>query len=148
MSSGRIVVGVDGSVGSEAALRWAIDEARFRGAEVEVIHSWSYPYTGEAAGMAAISISGDALQKAAEATLTATVDAVRADGASDDVALHTRVERGDASAALIRAAEEADLLVVGTRGRGGFAGLLLGSVSQQVVHHAPCAVVVVPSHKA
>jgi nucleotide-binding universal stress UspA family protein len=63
---------------------------------------------------------------------------------SDDVTIERRVVTGSASDGLVRSAREGDLLVVGSRGLGGFKGLLLGSVSQQVVHHAPCPVVIVP----
>jgi nucleotide-binding universal stress UspA family protein len=146
MSDKRIVVGVDGSAGSEAALRWAVSEAQLRGCVVEAVHSWTYPYVGEAAGMAALSIGAADLEEVAHAALTATIDTVTSSGGSpEEVLVEGRVERGDAAAVLLRVAADAELLVVGSRGHGGFAGLLLGSVSQQVVHHAPCPVVVVPS---
>jgi nucleotide-binding universal stress UspA family protein len=141
----RIVVGVDGSEGSETALRWAVEEARLRDGVVEVVTAWTYPYVGEAAGMAAFSVDGAELESAAAAVVQSMIDAV-ADSGSGSVTLEPRVVRGDAAAALLRVAKEdgADLLVVGSRGRGGFTGLMLGSVSQQCVHHAPCPVVVVP----
>jgi nucleotide-binding universal stress UspA family protein len=140
-ASGRIVVGVDGSAGSKRALQWAVDEAQLRGAVVDAVQAWTFPYYGEVAAMAAVSIDGTELERAAVASLSAVVDAV----APDRVPVEQRVQRGDPASVLLRAAEEAgaDLLVVGSRGRGGFAGLLLGSVSQQCVHHATCPVVVV-----
>jgi nucleotide-binding universal stress UspA family protein len=147
VTSERIVVGVDGSAGSEAALRWAIDEARLRDAVVEVVNAWSYPYVGEAAGMAAFSVDGVELERAATDLVRSMLEARPAPSPGErEVEVEPRVVRGDAAGALLRVAKEdgADLLVVGSRGRGGFTGLMLGSVSQQCVHHAPCPVVVVP----
>jgi nucleotide-binding universal stress UspA family protein len=143
----RIVVGVDGSEGSETALRWAVEEARLRDGVVEVVTAWTYPYVGEAAGMAAFSVDGVELENAAAGVVQSMIEAVADSGSgSSSVTLEPRVVRGDAAAALLRVVKEdgADLLVVGSRGRGGFTGLMLGSVSQQCVHHAPCPVVVVP----
>ena len=126
------------------ALDWAVHEAKARGATVEAVHVWSLPYVGDASGMAAFAIDGDAVERAANELLQAAVD-----GTADltDVTITRRLVHGDTAGALLRTADEvdADLLVVGSRGRGGFAGLLLGSVSQQVVHHATCPVVVVPA---
>lgn len=140
--TGRVVVGVDGSDYGARALRWAIDEARRRSAELQVVHAWHYPYIGvDIAGFTATPSVLEGAEKAARQVL-------------DDAALvasHAgigNVERslvsGSAASALIEAAKGADLLVVGSRGHGGFVGLLLGSVSQQVAHHAPCPVVIVP----
>jgi len=140
MTSGRIVVGVDGSDGADAALQWAVEEARLRDATVVAVHVWHLPYVGEAAGMAALSVSGDEFETGARAVLDGAV--ARFGG---EAGIETRLGKGDAAGTLLRVAEDvdADLLVVGSRGRGGFAGLLLGSVSQQVSHHAPCPVVIV-----
>jgi nucleotide-binding universal stress UspA family protein len=140
----RIVVGVDGSDGSVAALRWALGEARLRGAGVEVIHSWDYPYLAytEVTGMAAGVVSREDLEKVGQEVLQATIDRVAGEASGIDV--RPVVMQGGAAATLLQAAVGADLLVVGTRGHGGFTGLLLGSVSQHAVHHAPCPVVVVP----
>jgi nucleotide-binding universal stress UspA family protein len=135
-----IVVGVDGSEASREALRWAVDEARLRSAAVRVVHAWwAYPMVGadDAPGQAAEGLGGDA-RAAVEAFVGDTL------GGGLDVALEIETVQGrQASAAVLDAAEEAELLVVGSRGTGGFGGLLLGSVSQQVVHHASCPVVVV-----
>ena len=135
------MVGVDGSEGSEAALRWAVEEAGFRDAVVEVVHGWTYPFAGEATGMASMTVDGAELERGAAALVRSMIDAV-----PSSVTLEPVVVRGAPAAALLRAADDADadLLVVGSRGRGGFTGLLLGSVSQQVVHHAACPVVVIP----
>lgn len=135
---GRIVVGVDGSEGADAALAWAIGEARLRGARLEVVHSFTYPIMGDLPTVA----DADALfVQEAEAILERTV----ARSEVGDVEFDARVVRGSAAAVLLDAARDADLLVVGSRGRGGFAGLVLGSVSQQCAQHAPCPIVIVPS---
>jgi nucleotide-binding universal stress UspA family protein len=135
----RIVVGIDGSETAAAALAFAMSEARLHDAELEVIISWTEPYVGPT--MVAVA-DPTVFADAAARTLGRALDAV--DAAAWPVKVSGRVVRGSAAAALVDAAKGADLLVVGSRGRGGFVGLLLGSVSQQVVHHAPCPVVVVP----
>jgi nucleotide-binding universal stress UspA family protein len=145
----RIVVGVDGSDGAAEALRWALGEARLRGADVRVVHAWSVPLvlsipSADAFGVPEPAGSMDqvrtALRKEADNVLEASLKGVKA----DDVTIEGEVVEGKAAQVLIEAARNADLLVVGTRGLGGFTGLLLGSVSQQCTHHAPCPVVVVP----
>jgi nucleotide-binding universal stress UspA family protein len=140
---GRIVVGVDGSAPAEAALRWALAEARLRGAVCEVVHVWSYPVVADIAGMAAAGVAWPDLEADARRLLEEVIERVRPEAAG--VTVETRVAEGTAAGVLIEAARDADLLVVGSRGRGGFVGLLLGSVSQQVAHHAPCPVVIVPA---
>ena len=138
----KIVVGVDGSDGALAALRWALDEAGLRGAAVDVVHAWHYPYVGgDVMGMYAIDEAE--LAKVAHDLVDRAVAA--AAPVPDGVVVHRKVPRGGEATALLDAAKDADILVVGSRGRGGFSGLLLGSVSQQCIHHAPCPVVVVPS---
>ncbi len=137
---GTIVVGVDGSESSQQALRFAIAEARLRQASVKTVLAWALPFSGGATtGMLPAQLAD--FQAEAEHSLDAAV--VEAGGA-EDVALEQVVVEGSAGRALIEAAEGAELLVVGSRGRGGFKGLLLGSVSQQCAHHAPCPVVIVP----
>ena len=140
--AGRIVVGVDGSEGALAALRWALDEAERRGADLDVLHVWHEPYLIAAGGYAMPLAAQADLAEAAKAVLDRTLERADATGA------HVRVEpiliQGSAARSLLDAAKHADLLVVGARGHGGFAGLLLGSVSQQCAQHAPCPVVVVP----
>jgi len=145
--AGRIVVGVDGSDGSIDALRWAVEEARLRGATVEAVHSWHYPYAAytEITGMAAGVISREDLEAVAQEVLKRSLDRVGAD-ASAGVEIRPVLVQGPAAATLLEQAAGADLLVVGSRGHGGFTGLLLGSVSQHVVHHAPCPTVVVRAH--
>ena len=136
---GRIVVGIDGSTHSIEALRWALEEARLRAVGVDVVHAWQYPgvlFFGET-----MVIPADELAEGAADVLRATIAAVTDDMAGLDV--RTFVERGHPVGVLTEHAKDAGLVVVGSRGRGGFAGLLLGSVSSEVVHHAPCPAVVV-----
>jgi nucleotide-binding universal stress UspA family protein len=137
----KIVVGVDGSVQSLDALRWAVDEARRRGAGVEAVYAWSLPHVSTM--HEALHVLDVDLGPMREAARTLLETAVEKAGPGRDVALVQLAVEGPASVALLAAAQDADLLVVGSRGLGGFKGLLLGSVGQQLAHHAPCPVVVV-----
>jgi nucleotide-binding universal stress UspA family protein len=146
-SGGRIVVGVDGSEGARRALSWAIDEARLRGWSIVAVHSYMVPpllLSPETAptGPATIPDPGlvDRLGDAAEKLLSRELEQADTDGVEVEGAVGT----GPAADVLRQAAKDAQLLVVGMRGGGGFLGLLLGSVSQQVAQHAPCPVVLVP----
>ena len=135
-----IVVGVDGSDESRAALRWALDEGRLRGARVRAIYAWPFPPMATSWGyVGPAEIDLDALQREADERL----DSVIAEAKSEGVDVEQAAVQGSAAQVLVEAAADADLLVVGSRGHGGFAGLLLGSVSQQCAHHAPCPVVIV-----
>ena len=138
----RIVVGVDGSETAIAALRWAVDEARSQGAELEVVHAWHDPYIGPGLPFAPGTIDPSCYEEVGERVLDAVLERVDTTGLATP--LRRVLVHGPAPQMVIEAAKGADLLVLGSRGRGGFAGLLLGSVSQQVIHHAPCPVVVVP----
>lgn len=139
----RIVVGVDGSKGSLAALRWAVEEAQLRGAELHAIQAWTYPYFVSPPHVPmAMMPAREELEKGERAVLDESLQA--AVPAESKVTVRAEVIEGPAAAALVEAGKDADLLVVGRRGHGGFVGLLLGSVSQQVVHHATCPVVIVP----
>lgn len=137
-----IVVGVDGSPGSDAALGWAIEEAAIRKAKVRAVYAWGYPAIagpeGSVVYLDPVTLAGDARTRLDEILRTALGDC-----ASGEHFERAAVEGGAANA-LIDQSRAADLLVVGARGHGGFFGLLLGSVSNQVVHHAVCPVVVVP----
>lgn len=142
--AGRIVVGVDGSQASKEAFSWALAEARLRGDSVVAIHAWTPPYptpAGLPGGLVTPVEDGvdEAVRKAAQEVLAQTVS----EAAADDVTVEQRLVEGPAATTLIEAADGAELLVVGSRGHGGFTGLLLGSVSQQVANHAPCPVVIV-----
>lgn len=135
----RIVVGIDPSKDALRALRWAIDEAEIRGAQLELVHA--FPTPDLMALPAVVSLPDpDELRRAAEEVLR---DALEEAGGARDVEVAHKVVAGNAASALCEAADGADLLVVGARGLGGFRGLLLGSVSHQVVAHSPCPVVVV-----
>lgn len=140
--AGRIVVGVDGSERADAAVNWAVAEARLRGSSLEVVHAWTLPHVGDAPGFRVLDLVAYAEKAAGELLDRAVAHAV---GQDPDVNVTGTTEQGPAGKVLVDAAEGADMLVVGSRGRGGFAGLLLGSVSQACVHHAPCPVVVIPS---
>jgi nucleotide-binding universal stress UspA family protein len=140
----RIVVGIDGSEGAAAALAWALDEAKLRGASVVALTAWT-PTEVLLASRAVVdapSLHDQELvghvQESAERVLEHAVSSVDPNG----VSIERVVVQRPAAEALIEAAADADLVVVGTRGLGGFKGLLLGSVSQQVAHHAPCPVVI------
>lgn len=137
--SKKILVGIDGSEGSLQALRWALAEARRRHDTVEVLHCWHVPYYGDVTGM--MPYPGTMLHEGAEAVLAEALAAVRDE--AEGVAVTTRVEQGSAAQVLIDASANADLIVVGRRGHGGFLGLLIGSVAQQVAGHSSCPVVIV-----
>ncbi|MEV0134148.1 universal stress protein [Dactylosporangium sp. NPDC050688] len=141
----RIVVGVDGSPGSRTALHWAIGQAEQTGATVEAIGAWQDPVTGGSViGWAPMIYTGDSIVALIEKALADTVADVTAQHATT-IDVITRVMPGHPAKVLLDAANGAELLVVGSRGHGTFAGILLGSVSQHCVQHAPCPVVVVPS---
>lgn len=141
---GRIVVGLDSSAESTRALEWALTEARLRGAELQLVHA--YPTPELVALPAVVTLpSDDELRSAASEVVAEQLAKV---GPSEEVEVTTTVRSGGAAAVLCEVAEGADLLVVGARGLGGFRGLLLGSVTHQVVAHSPCPVVVtVPEHR-
>jgi nucleotide-binding universal stress UspA family protein len=138
-TSNTIVAGVDGSATSLAALRWAFAEARRRGWRVLALHAWSLPSTHELAFAAAGAMS-EMLDRQARALLHDAVTRTALPG----VECTEIVEEGPPASLLADTARSAQLLVVGTRGRGGFSGLLLGSVSQSCAHHARCPTVIVP----
>lgn len=139
----RIVVGIDGSPGSRAALRWAVEEAGLRQASVEAVRVWTWPIPYVGPGMAGLNPA--MLEEGEAAMLAEVIDEVTAATGRDGGEIEPVLIEGPAAQRLLDHAKGADLLVVGSRGRGGFTGLLLGSVSQQVVHHASGPVVVVPS---
>jgi nucleotide-binding universal stress UspA family protein len=138
-NGGRVVVGVDGSDASQAALAWALEEARLRHATLEVVSSWQYPFE-MAAGSFAVPAPAGEMRLWAEDVIEQALAAVEADG---DVPVVRRAEYGPAVTVLMAAARGAELLVVGTRGHSRVTGLFLGSVSQYLAVHAPCPVLVV-----
>jgi nucleotide-binding universal stress UspA family protein len=144
-----IVIGIDNSEGAKAALRFALEEARLRQATLRAVHAWQFAYLGAPGIEGSLPHVGnefEALQSAAEAALDATLQEVATD--AKDVEVERRVVQGRPAAVLVEESRGADLLVVGSRGLGGFAQLLLGSVSQQCAHHAECPVVIVRSRTA
>lgn len=132
-----IVVGIDGSQSSKHALRWAVRQAEQTGAELVALAAWHLPemygYVGRDYDVDAATMLQGVLKEVLDPPPPVTV--------------RPRVVEGRAATVLIEASKDADLLVVGTRGHGGFEGMLLGSVSQHTVQHATCPVVVVPKPK-
>jgi nucleotide-binding universal stress UspA family protein len=141
---GVIVVGVDQSQGAKAALRFALEEARLRQATLRVVHAWEFGYIGASGLEGWLPAVGGELQdfrRGAEAALDEILKEVGA--AADGLTIERRVDQGSAAAVLVEESQGGDLLVVGSRGHGGFSQLLLGSVSQQCAQHASCPVVIV-----
>jgi nucleotide-binding universal stress UspA family protein len=136
-SKRRIVVGVDGSEPSRQALRWALRQARFTGATLHAVTAWEKPV-----GLGwSLVVSTDDVAQASEQMLAETLTTVA--GTEPDLPVTTWVAEGHPAQVLIGEAQSAELLVVGSRGHGGFVDAVLGSVSQYCVHHADCSVVVV-----
>ncbi|PKV89626.1 universal stress protein [Streptomyces sp. TLI_146] len=134
----RVVVGVDGSEASYEALRWAVRHARLIRATVEAVAAYDVP---GAAGWSAPAVDADLDEEQAKKDLADELRTVL--GQAVDVPLTSHVVRGNAAEVLTGASVGAELLVVGNRGRGGFARLLLGSVSLQCAQHASCPVVII-----
>jgi nucleotide-binding universal stress UspA family protein len=132
---GRIVVGVDGSPAAALALRWALAQAVLTGAAVEAINAWQVPQVPGGR----VSMMGGDFSAISKEILRNAVEAV---GASPE-SVTERTVQGHPAQVLVDASDGAELLVVGNRGHGGFTGLLLGSVSGQVLAHARCPTVVV-----
>jgi nucleotide-binding universal stress UspA family protein len=136
---GIIVVGLDGSAASRAALVWARAEAKLRGSTLRAVHAWMLPAVGTAEAPWALlppgsylDVSGDEIEKASADALEREIDET-AEGSNVTIE---------------RFVQDAELIVVGTRGRGAIATLVLGSTSHHVVQHAHCPVVVVPAPAA
>ena len=141
--SGRVVVGIDGSDTSRRAVRWAAHEARLRGAKLEIVSAWHVPLYGYAHVGSVTAISQDILQGLVENTEEHLAEATReARVEAGDIELETIAAEGRPAKVLLQVSQGADLLVVGSRGLGGFRELLLGSVSQQCAQHASCPVVI------
>lgn len=135
----RIVVGVDGSPASVKALEWALGQAEATGASVEAVQAWEVPVM-YGTGMMVLP-GGEEFDKAAKQSLEAAVG--QASRTRPGVPVETHAVGGHPAKTLLDMAADADLLVVGSRGHGGFVGTLVGSVSQYCVAHAKCPVVVV-----
>lgn len=138
-----IVVGVDGSVHSERALEWAMREAAIRSAPLTVLTV--HPVSKSVWGYAPLTYPEDKPEEEkARQSVEEMTEKVAAGFGGRPASLTVRVVSGTAAEEIINASHDADLLVVGSRGSGGFARLLLGSVSTQAAHHARCPVVIVP----
>ena len=133
----HIVVGVDGSTGAAQALEWAVEEASFDKSRLSAVMAWSRPVIYGAYAEIAVPFDSQ-LRDGAEASLRSIVEKV-----ASSVEIAQRVVEGPAVPALTQAAHDADLLVVGSRGSGGFASLLLGSVALGCAHHSSVPVAVV-----
>jgi nucleotide-binding universal stress UspA family protein len=142
----KIVVGVDGSETSKDALRWAIEEARLRDARVMALNAWQVPPVapdfGPLPGAAVPYELVEMLPRLEEAARRVVEDAVQEVAGGSDVEVDAVAVEGPPARSLVDAARDADLVVVGSRGHGGFKGLLLGSVSLHVAQHAPCPTVI------
>ncbi|MGO9196179.1 MAG: universal stress protein [Acidimicrobiales bacterium] len=139
-TNGRVVVGIDNSAGGRDALRHAAEVARWRHWTLHIVHTWhiSYPLAPYGNDLGVVD---KAVAEAAEATVADIVKDVLGEEHGLDV--RVTVAEGPAARILVAASEGADLLVVGSRGRGGFSSLALGSVGQSCVHHAHCPVLIV-----
>ncbi len=140
MMQPKVVVGVDGSPGSLAALRVALEEARLRQAPLRVVLAWQLTWSEIALETPTLLNKAEDHASAVLAAALASIDHGRAAG----VDVSGELVNGSAADALLVAARDATLLVVGTRGIGGVTGTLVGSVAHAAVHHAPCPVLVVP----
>lgn len=133
----KVIVGVDGSPSSNAAMEWAAQEAEIRGAALELIHAWNYPNLGYGGYVAVL----EDFEKDASTLLDEVVASVRSQ--HPNLKLVSSLLQGPTAQTIMERSKEADMVVVGSRGRGGFSGLLLGSVGQQLVHHCPVPVVII-----
>jgi nucleotide-binding universal stress UspA family protein len=141
---GTIVVGVDGSEGALSALHYALDEARMRGSDVKAVKAWHVPLAAYETGFAPLPLDLTDYEKLSTEALAKIIEGLG--DAAEGVEITPVVHEGQAADVLLAEAKGADLLVVGSRGRGGFRGLLLGSISAQCAHHTPCPVMIIPPH--
>ena len=139
----RIVVGVDGSDSSRQALRWAYDEAAHHGASITAVSTWHPPALPLGPAYGSAPPEGYVSQPKQNALDLLERFVTDLDVREPAVDVRTAVEEGNPAEVLIKLSKDADLMVVGSRGHGGFKGMLLGSVSQHLVAHAECPVVVV-----
>ncbi|HEX2784073.1 MAG TPA: universal stress protein [Ilumatobacteraceae bacterium] len=136
----KIVVGVDGSPESLLALDWAYNAALLSGAELTVVHSWLYPYPVSDSSPREVRRP---METDAENELQSSLDSLGSRLTDGSVVVHRELREDSAVDALLKEGDGADLLVVGSRGRGGFRARLLGSVSRTLVQHASCPVAVI-----
>lgn len=144
MTNKPIVVGVDGSPASSAALRWALDEGILRDCDVKAVHCWHlFP-----ARSGQYSMGASELAMFEESAVSLLDNELREAGAFDNPRVHKVIRYGDATALLLEESAKAEMLVVGARGAGGFTGLLVGSVTSKLTKHASCPIVVVPGKRS
>ncbi|TWD72033.1 nucleotide-binding universal stress UspA family protein [Kribbella amoyensis] len=137
-----VVVGVDGSKTSARAIDFAFDQAAAIGAKIIAVHAWSSPFmTHLEDGRSTLQFEDDDVEESSRLLVAESVAGAVAD--HPDVPWQPQLVDGHPARAILAEAQSADLVVVGSRGRGGFTGLLLGSVGQSVLHHAPCPVAIV-----
>jgi nucleotide-binding universal stress UspA family protein len=141
-----IVVGVDGSENAQRALEWAVTEAGLRKVPVTAVTVVPIPIP-VTLGPSSVAVMGTVDEEMLHAAEAATRAALEKASIGHEVFVSVRAVVGVPAEELLNAATGADMLVVGSRGRGGFARLLLGSVSSQVVHHAVCPTVVIPTRR-
>ena len=139
-TGGPVLVGIDGSAPARRALLWALDEGRRRGAPVEVVHAWDLPTMS--AYLPTEGYDVDRFGRDARRVLASALDEVA--GAAVGVTVHPHLVRGRAGDALLERAASADLVVVGSKGLGAVAGLVIGSVAHHVSHLVRRPVVLVP----
>ncbi len=144
----RIVVGVDGSPSSRLALSWAVHQADLTGAIVDAVIAWQVPAELTGYGSAPVTIAeATGFEDTAKRVLEETIsDVVGSD--DQQVWLRTQIVQGTPAQVLLDASADADLLVLGRRGHGGFEDALLGSVSQHCVQHARCPAVIMRDNPA
>ncbi len=142
---GVIVVGVDGSEGAVKALRYALREARAKGSKVRAVSAWHLPATAYAGGYAP-PFQPESFSAAARIALESALRSTAEE--AEGVEVEQVMRAGQAVHVLLEEARGADLLVVGSRGLGGFRGMMLGSVSQGCAQHAPCPLLIVPGDDA
>jgi nucleotide-binding universal stress UspA family protein len=142
-----ITVGVDGSPDAHRALEWAMKEAATRHAPLTVVTVHPVMASAWTGSPIILGVDAPEIQKARQAAEEAVAEIATQLGESQPVSVTVRAVNGFPVQELIEASRDADLLVVGSRGLGGFARLMLGSVSDQLAHHAHCAVVVVPGQR-
>ena len=143
MTERRIVVGVEGSGYARAALIWALEEAQHRSAVVEVVTCYSPTYVPAAPDLGYVPLDPLDLVNEVEKLQGEVIESALEASGHPEVEVRRTMRKGRPTETLMAIAEGADMLVVGNRGRGGFAGLRLGSVSQAISHHSPCPLVIV-----
>ena len=141
-SVGTIVVGVDGSDEADEALRVAAREAKAKSATLRVVRAWHVPgYAYGGVGASPLAAMRDSFEEEATTAVKSAIE--KLGGEVEGVDISRVIREGRAATVLADEARDADLIVVGSRGLGGFTGLLLGSVSQELAHHAPSSVLIV-----